>query len=133
MHGPKWPFLLAHGPGVVVVNCWARFCTLGRALRTKETLPDFCELCRVTRHPRVFRRLTGCQRTPGKWGVTFRVTREILMSTATTPPKPSPSQVVVLNKTFKLVNFHSGPQLSHSPTFFSLFPFEERSIIRKRR
>ena len=22
MHGPKWPFLLACGPGVVVVQCW---------------------------------------------------------------------------------------------------------------
>ena len=22
MHGPKWPFLLAHGPDVVVVNCF---------------------------------------------------------------------------------------------------------------
>ena len=30
MHGPKWPFLLAHGPGVVVVNCWDMFFTLGR-------------------------------------------------------------------------------------------------------
>ena len=44
---------------------------LGRAPRTKETLPDFREWCRVTRHPRVFRRLTGCQRTPGKWGFTI--------------------------------------------------------------
>ena len=70
MYGPKWPFLIAHGPGVVVVNCWDKFCTLGRAPRTKETLPDFGEWCRVTRHPRVFRRLMGCQRTPGKWGVT---------------------------------------------------------------
>ena len=24
-------------------NCWDRFCTLGRAHRTKETLPDFYE------------------------------------------------------------------------------------------
>ena len=71
MHGPKWPFLLAHGPGVVVVNCWDRFCTLDRAPRIKETLPDFREWCQVTRHPRVFRRLTGCQRTPGKWAVTL--------------------------------------------------------------
>ena len=71
MHGPKWPFLLAHGPSVVVVNCWDRFCTLGRAPRTKETLPDFREWCRVTRHPRVFRRLTCCQRTPGFWGITM--------------------------------------------------------------
>ena len=43
---------------------------LGRAPRTKETLPDFREKCRVTRHSRVFRGLTGSQRTPGKWGVT---------------------------------------------------------------
>ena len=46
-------------------------CTLGRAPRTKETLPDFHEWCRVTRHPRIFRRLTGCQRTPRFWGVTI--------------------------------------------------------------
>ena len=38
---------------------------LGRAPRTKETLPDFCEKCRVARHSRVFRGLTGSQRTPG--------------------------------------------------------------------
>ena len=38
---------------------------LGRAPRTKETLPDFREKCRVTRHSRVFSRLTGSQRTPG--------------------------------------------------------------------
>ena len=38
---------------------------LGRAPRTKETLPDFREKCRVTRHSRVFRRLTGSQRTTG--------------------------------------------------------------------
>ena len=36
---------------------------MGRALRTKETLPDFREKCRVTRHSRVFRGLTGSQRT----------------------------------------------------------------------
>ena len=38
---------------------------LGRAPRTKETLPDFREECRVTRHSRVFRGLTCSQRTPG--------------------------------------------------------------------
>ena len=67
MYGPTWPFLLiliVYGPGVVVVNCRDRLCTLGRAPCTKETLPDFREWCRVTRHLRVFRRLTGCQRTP---------------------------------------------------------------------
>ena len=62
MHGTKWPLLLACGPCVVIVNCWDMFCALGRAPRTKETLPDFREWCRVTRHPRVFRGLTGCQR-----------------------------------------------------------------------
>ena len=40
---------------------------LGRAPCTKETLPDFREKCRVTRHSRVFRELTGSQRTPGFW------------------------------------------------------------------
>ena len=43
---------------------------LGRAPRTKETLPDFLKWRRVTRLPLVFRGLTGSQRTPGFWGVT---------------------------------------------------------------
>ena len=43
---------------------------LGRAPHTKETLPDFREKCRVTRHSRVFRGLTGSQRTPRVWGIT---------------------------------------------------------------
>ena len=38
---------------------------LGRAPRTEETLPDFREKSQVTRHSRVFRGLTGSQRTPG--------------------------------------------------------------------
>ena len=37
---------------------------MGRVPRTRETLPDFHESCRVIRHSRVFRELTGCQRTP---------------------------------------------------------------------
>ena len=36
---------------------------MGRTPRTKETLPDFLEWGRVTRHPLVFRGLTGSQRT----------------------------------------------------------------------
>ena len=32
---------------------------LGRAPRTKETLPDFREKCRVTRHSQVFPRVDG--------------------------------------------------------------------------
>ena len=47
---------------------WDRFIQvlyLGRVPCTKETLSDFREKCRVIRHSRVFRRLTGSQRTPG--------------------------------------------------------------------
>ena len=44
---------------------------LGRAPRTKETLPDFLKWHRVTRRPLVFCGLTGSQRTPGFWGVTY--------------------------------------------------------------
>ena len=36
---------------------------LGRAPCTKKTLPDFLKWCLVTRHPLVFRGLTGSQRT----------------------------------------------------------------------
>ena len=60
---------------------WDRFVQvlyLGRAPRTKETLPDFREKCRVTRHSRVFRGLTGSQRTPGIWSVTVLVVNEFL-------------------------------------------------------
>ena len=55
---------------------WDRFMQvmyLGRAPCTKETLPDFREKCRVTRHLRVFHGLTGSQRTPEIWGVTKKV------------------------------------------------------------
>ena len=57
---------------------------LGRAPRTKETLPDFLKWRRVTRRPLVFRGLTGSQRTPGFWGITawyqslgIRIPREL--------------------------------------------------------
>ena len=46
-------------------TCYIQVLYLGRAPRTKETLPDFHEWRRVTRHPLVFRGLTGSQRTPG--------------------------------------------------------------------
>ena len=35
--------LLACGPCVVIVNLLGQVCTLGRASRTKKTLPDFRE------------------------------------------------------------------------------------------
>ena len=62
--------LLACGPCVVIVNLLGQVRTLGRAPRTKETLSDFHERCRVTQHSRVFRGLTGSQRDPRVWGVT---------------------------------------------------------------
>ena len=51
-----------------MVDIWTGFMKIlyfGRAPRTKETLPDFREKCQVTRHSRVFRGLTGSQRTLG--------------------------------------------------------------------
>ena len=44
---------------------------MGRAPRTRETLPDFRESGQVTRHSRVFRKLTGSQWTLGFWRVTI--------------------------------------------------------------
>ena len=62
--------LFAIGPCMVILNYLGQVLYLGRAPRTKETLPDFREWCRVTRHPRVFHGLTVCQRTPRERGVT---------------------------------------------------------------
>ena len=45
------------------VDDWDRL-FLSRVPRTRETLPDFRESCRVARHSRVFRGLTGSQRIP---------------------------------------------------------------------
>ena len=61
MHLLEYMFILEH------CTVWDRYMQvlyLGRAPRTKETLPDFREKCRVTRHSRVFCGLTGSQRTP---------------------------------------------------------------------
>ena len=60
---------------------WDRFIQvlyLGRAPRTKETLPDFREKCRVTRHSRVFLGLTGSQQTPGIGASQLRIKATIL-------------------------------------------------------
>ena len=65
MQEPKWPLFYSHlDPVWSLLIIGTGFCTLGRAPRTKETLPDFRKWCRVNRHPRVFRGLMGCQRTP---------------------------------------------------------------------
>ena len=74
MYESKWPFysfLSVCGPGAVGVKCWDRLCILGRSPRTKEDLPDFHEWYRVTRHPRIFRGLTGCHRDPGNGASQF--------------------------------------------------------------
>ena len=47
---------------------------MGRAPRTKETLPDFREKCRVTRHSRVFPRVDGYSTDPRDRGVTPSIT-----------------------------------------------------------
>ena len=47
-----------------VWNKYMQVLYLGRAPRTKETLPDFREKMSGTRHSRVFHGLTGSQRTP---------------------------------------------------------------------
>ena len=77
---PVWSLLLMLRP-------WMDYgytsCMLGRAPRTKETLPDFFFLknmypdnwdtivwYRVTRNPQELRGLPGCQRDPQIWGVT---------------------------------------------------------------
>ena len=65
MYEPKWPCLLMYVSHEIDVGIG---CSLGRAHRTKKTLPDFHEWCQVTRQLRLFRRLTGCQRTPGFLG-----------------------------------------------------------------
>ena len=57
---------------VIILDCLGQVMQvlyLGRAPRTRETLPDFLKWRRVTRHPLVFCGLTGSQRTPGVWGV----------------------------------------------------------------
>ena len=65
--------LLMLGLYWTVMDRYMQVLYLGRALRTKETLPDFLKWRRVTRHPLVFHGLTGSQRTPGFWGVTKQV------------------------------------------------------------
>ena len=67
---------------------------MGRDSRTKETLPDFLKWPRVTRHPLVFRGLTGSQQTPGFWGVTKAMLTKILRSS----PGSRNAQSVILIK-----------------------------------
>ena len=73
---------------VVVLLMLGLYCTvwdrymhvlyLGRAPHTKETLPDFLKWSRVTRHPLVFRGLTGSQQTPGNGASHYILIRKLL-------------------------------------------------------
>ena len=96
---------------------------LGRAPRTKETLPDFREWCRVTRHPRVFRGLTGCQRTPREWGVT----RGALPKVQTCPNKftmtiqgPYASKIMATWAPASILTNISQPNILHGSRVFTL-------------
>ena len=87
VYRPKWSYYSYIGYILHILDCLGQdmqVLYLGRAPRTKETLPDFLKWSRVTRRPLVFRGLTGSQRTPGFWGVTawyqslgIRVPREL--------------------------------------------------------
>ena len=70
VYGPKWPFYSCWDYIGLLGTSFMQVLYLGRAPRTKETLPDFLKWRRVTRHPLVFRGLTGSQRTPGFWDIT---------------------------------------------------------------
>ena len=59
MQGPKWSLFTLIWTICGLWMCWDKLCTKGRAPRKKETLPDFCERCWVTRHSRVFPQVDG--------------------------------------------------------------------------
>ena len=63
--GPKCPFYSCCDYIGLFGTSFMQGLYLGRAPRTKETLPDFLKWRRVTQHPLVFRGLTGGQRIPG--------------------------------------------------------------------
>ena len=63
--GPKWSFYSCYDYIGLLETGFMQVFYLGRAPRTKETPPYFLKWRRVTRHPLLFRGLTGSQRTPG--------------------------------------------------------------------
>ena len=63
--GPKWSYYSCCDYIGLLGISFMQVLYLGRAPCTKETLPDLLKWRRVTRHPLVFRGLTGSQRTPG--------------------------------------------------------------------
>ena len=63
--GPKLSFYSCCNYIGLFGTCFMQVMSSSRAPHTKETLPDFLKWRRVTRHPLVFRGLTGSQRTLG--------------------------------------------------------------------
>ena len=63
--GPKWSFCSCYDYIGLFGTSFMQVFYLGRAPRTKETLPDFLKWRRVPRHPLVFRRLTVVNGPPG--------------------------------------------------------------------
>ena len=63
--GPFYPYVYHCNYIELLGTGFMQVLYLGRAPRTNETLPDFLKWRMVTRHPLVFRGLTGSQRTPG--------------------------------------------------------------------
>ena len=63
VYGPKWSFYSCCDYIGLLGTGFMQVLYLGKAPRTKETLPDFLKWRRVTRQPLVFRGLTGSQRT----------------------------------------------------------------------
>ena len=62
--GPKWPFYSCIWISGCLEQVLCRCCNWVELL-VQRRLPDFQNWRRVTRHPLVFRGLTGSQRTPG--------------------------------------------------------------------
>ena len=75
--GPKWSFYSCCDYIGLLGTGFMQVLYLGRAPRTKETLPNFLKWRRVTRHPLVFRGLTGSQRTPGFGASQFSIPKSI--------------------------------------------------------
>ena len=65
VYGPKWPFYSCCIDIGLLGTGFMQVMYFGRAPRTKETMLDFLKCRRITRHPLIFRGLTGSQRTPG--------------------------------------------------------------------
>ena len=96
---------------------------LGRAPRTKETLPDFLKWRRVTRPPLVFRGLTGSQRTPGFWGVTLHTRSIKNFRTSSVRIKSNGQRIYsvldIFGSVFRFSSGSLGPV--HNPSFNNLY------------